>query len=119
MKKMVNLPDVSGDSAPELLPVVVPGFDLSLVPPQRPVVEPTEDLLADSLFGDVIDISDLIPRLSSPSAEVCSPEILLAETAGTAELMLADGGDALAMGHAAALTILYDDAILDLDKTTL
>ena len=112
---------ISGEFWPELVPVMEPGtLALAL---QQPANADNEialgDLLSDTLFGEVIDISDLIPRLSSPSAEVSAPGILATETAGAAEFMLADGGDALAAGHAAVLTILYDDAILDLDKTTL
>ena len=80
----------------------------------NPVVTPDtlDGLLADALFGEVIDISDLIPRLLSPSADAATPAFP-AGAAGTAELGLTDGGDALAVSsHADALTILYDDDIL-------
>ena len=88
----------------------------------NPIVQPVDlgDHVGDALFGEVIDISDLIPSMLSPSAEATTPIIPAAEQVGTAEIGLADGGDALAVaGHAAALTILYDDDILASDGTIL
>jgi hypothetical protein len=111
---------VSGDFSPELVPVVEPGA-LALTFSQSAGASSAElalgDLLSDALFGEVIDISDLIPRVLSPSAEAAPPGISAAETVETAELGLADGGDTLtAAGHAAGgLTILYDDDMLASD----
>jgi len=114
--------DLSGldDPSPELVPVVEPGAP-GLMLSQPADASGSElalgDLLSDALFGEVIDISDLIPRLS-PVAE--APAIAAMETTAAAELGVADGSDLLAAsGHAAALTILYDDDILALDNTIL
>lgn len=109
---------VSGDTSPELVPVVERGA-LALAFPQPTVAGSGQelelgDLLADALFGEVIDISDLIPRVLSPSAEALAPQPTAAETV----FSMPDAGDVLA-SHAAALTILYDDDILALDGTIL
>ena len=65
---------ISDEFSPELVPVVEPGT-LALAFPQ-PAVAGNEfalgDLLSDALFGEVIDISDLIPRVLSPPAEAGS-----------------------------------------------
>jgi hypothetical protein len=101
--------DESFGNAPELVPVFVPGADASLALPQgQPtwVVAPMEDLLADALFGDVIDISDLIPSLLSPppgSAGIAGE--------GLEHVLVADGGgiaDAL-VNAPALVTVLYDE----------
>jgi len=98
---------ISDEFSPELVPVVEPGT-LALAFPQ-PAEAGNEfalgDLLSDALFGEVIDISDLIPRVLSPSADAPQP------SAAEAAFSVPDAGDVLA-GHAAALTILYDDDIL-------
>ena len=78
----------------------------------NPVVQPAElgDLLSDVLFGEVIDISDLIPRMLSPPAETAASLALPVDPAAGAVPPL---GEVLALsGHAEALTILYDDDIL-------
>ena len=68
-------PDASNLS-PELVPVVESGAQGL---PQAAGSGSDElvlgDLLADALFGEVIDISDLIPRMLSPSgaAETAAP----------------------------------------------
>jgi hypothetical protein len=74
------------------------------------------DILSDVLFGEVIDISDLIPRVLS--AEMSASQLLVVETCIAGEFGLQDGSDALA-SYAAPLTILYDDDILALDGTIL
>jgi hypothetical protein len=78
----------------------------------NPVVQPAElgGLLSDVLFGEVIDISDLVPRMLSPSAETAASLALPVDPAAGAVPSL---GEVLALsGHAEALTILYDDDIL-------
>lgn len=75
-------------------------------------VQPAElgGLLADALFGEVIDISDLIPRMLSPPAEMAASLALPVDPAAEAVPSL---GEVLALSsHAEALTILYDDDIL-------
>ena len=76
------------------------------------------DLLADALFGEVIDISDLIPQVLSSSADAATPGTSAAGTAGPTQPGLTDSGDILAAaGEAAVLTILYDDGLLASDGT--
>lgn len=89
-------------------------------PVPNPVIAPDllDGLLSDALFGEVIDISDLIPRVMSPSAEALAPQQPAVEMAAAMEFGMQDGSDVLA-SHAAALTILYDDDILALDGTIL
>jgi hypothetical protein len=94
------------------VPVVEPGA-LSLAFPQAADAGlgsefALGDLLSDMLFGEVIDISDLIPQLLSPpddAAGLPSTDSIAAQTFASA-----DGADILATaGHASAtLTILYD-----------
>jgi hypothetical protein len=56
----------------------------------------------------------------SPAGYAPAPGLSAGEAAGPVELGLADAGDILAAsGHAAALTILYDDDILASDGTVL
>ena len=113
-------PDASNLS-PELVPVVESGAQGL---PQAAGSGSDElvlgDLLADALFGEVIDISDLIPRMLSPSgaAETAAPGV---DVLGMPQSSLGAGEDVLvAVGHhGAALTILYDDDILVSDKTIL
>ena len=103
------------------MPVVEPGT-LALALP-LPADASSEialgDLLSDALFGEVIDISDLIPSVLSPSAEVAVPQPV-ADVAGIG-LGVQDAGDvAVASSDATGvLTILYDDDILASDQTIL
>jgi hypothetical protein len=108
-------PNVDG-TAPELVPVVE-AEARSLALPQ-PVAGTCEvalgDILADALFGEVIDISDLIPRVLSSSADAATPGI--ANVAEPTQPGLNDGSDILAApNEATVLTILYDDGILTSD----
>jgi hypothetical protein len=109
---------ISSDPSPELVPVVEPGA-LALPQPTGPGNElALGDLLSDALFGEVIDISDLIPRMLSPSAETgeLGP---LTDTTGTGFGGQGAGDDAGASGQASMLTILYDDNILAWDSPIL
>lgn len=111
-----------GDFSPELVPVIEPGaLALALPPSVRAGSEiAADDLLSDALFGEVIDISDLIPRMLSPSAEAPGPQLPAAEMVGMVEFGMQDGGDLLALsGHSVAMTILYDDDVLVSDGTLL
>ena len=105
---------IPGDLSPELVPVVEPGtLALTFPQPEGPGNKlEFGDILSDALFGEVIDISDLIPRVLSPSTETLASQLPV-----EAELHMPDGVDVLgAFGHAAsALTILYDDGILTSD----
>jgi len=100
------------------VPVVEPGT-LALAFPQ-PAEAGNEialgDLLSDALFGEVIDISDLIPRVLSPS-----PEAALQPTADAAGIGFGgqDAGEVVVAASQVALTILYDDDILASDGTIL
>lgn len=104
-----------GDLSPELVPVVEPGTaELIVEPTPAAIVDGLAlgDILSDALFGEVIDISDLIPRLS-PEAGANMPTSAAVDFAVAAEVGVADGVDLLtASGHAAALTIFYDDDLL-------
>ncbi|MEP9387695.1 hypothetical protein [Mesorhizobium sp. KR9-304] len=94
-----------GDFLPELVPVFGTSVEQQHLEAQQPIVA-AEDIL----FGEIIDISDLIPRLSP---EAAAPGISLMEMTYAVKPSAADGSDALAAsGHAGALTILYDDDIL-------
>ena len=104
---------ISGDFSQELVPVIAPAaLALAFPQPEGPGNDlELGDLLADALFGEVIDISDMIPRLLSPSSETVLPHLPVVEAA---ELNIPDARDVLAASsHAAdALTMLYDDDIL-------
>jgi hypothetical protein len=105
-----------GDVSPELVPVVEPGA-LGLILPQQTEAPANEldlgDLLSDALFGEVIDISDLIPRLLSPSHETAAFVPPPVEAMTVQEFGLSDSAGTLAaQGHTAALTILYDEDVL-------
>jgi hypothetical protein len=104
-----------GDFSPELVPVVELGTaELIIEPTPTAIVDGLVlgDLLSDALFGEVIDISDLIPRLSS-EAEANVPAGLALEVTAASEAGVTGGADLLAAsGHAAALTIFYDDDLL-------
>ena len=107
---------VSSDFSLEIVPVLEPGALAFLQPAQAGDEIALGDLLSDALFGEVIDISDLIPRVLLSSAEV-QP---VAEASGIG-FGGRDAGDfAAAVSHGAgALTILYDDDILALDGAIL
>ena len=78
----------------------------------NPVVQPAElgDLLSDVLFGEVIDISDLVPRMLSPPTETAASLALPVDPAAGPVPSL---GEVLTLSsHTEALTILYDDDIL-------
>ena len=103
----------SGDYSPELVPVIEPGA-LTLTLPQPAGASGDElalgDLLSDALFGEVIDISDLVPRMLSQPTETAASLTLSIDPAAEAVPSL---GEALTLpSHAEALTILYDDDIL-------
>jgi hypothetical protein len=97
---------VSGDPLPELVPV----FEPAAGQPQAPAVVLSDDVLSDLLFGDVIDISELIPQFLAPSGETAG----LDSTGPTAAPIIAatDSDDVLAEAGLATLTILYDDDIM-------
>lgn len=111
------LPDPA-TSEPELVPindfVTLTFADMqpqSIAPGDGPVLA---GLIEDALFGEVIDISELIPRVLSPSAGA-APGVAGAEQAA-AEFGTSDGSDAVVVDGHPALTILYDDDILALDS---
>jgi len=110
----------NGESSPELVPVVETGA-LALALPGAAEASPAElalgDLLSDALFGEVIDISDLIPRVLSPAMDAPPPQSV-ADAAETGFFGQDAGDIAAAAGHG-ALTILYDDDIRALDGTIL
>jgi hypothetical protein len=110
----------SDDLSPELVPVVEPGATALTLPSRADALggePPLGDLLSDALFGEVIDISDLIPSVFSVPVE---KTVRGAAEAGTAEFGLADGSDIpVATEYAAVLTILYDDDILASGDTIL
>ncbi len=93
---------------PELVPVFVSGADLPQ--PRAPALVLPDDLLSEALFGEVIDISELIPRLLSPLQDKAALPATEAMTAQ--EVGLTDGADITAAHAATALTILYDEEIL-------
>jgi len=116
----LDLVPSSGEPSPELVPVVDAG-SLQFMAPQAPATSGSlslDGLLAEALFGEIIDISDLIPRVLSSQAagSVAFPVDLFSAadtpmTGGTDMLMLTD--------HTGALAILYDDDILASDGGTL
>ena len=77
------------------------------------------DLLADALFGEVIDISDLIPRVLSSSADAVTSGVSAVNVVEPMQSGLNDGDVLAAPGEATVLTILYDDGILASDGTIL
>lgn len=114
------LPDPA-TSEPELVPindfVTLTFADMqpqSIAPGDGPVLA---GLIEDALFGEVIDISDLIPRVLSPAMDAPPPQSV-ADAAETGFFGQDAGDIAAAAGHG-ALTILYDDDILALDGTIL
>ena len=106
-----------GDISPELVPVVEPGaLPLAFSQPADAGLSSElalGDLLSDALFGEVIDISDLIPRIRRLGRGGCAGTAAGRRRWRQPELGLPDGADILAaQGHAAALTILYDEDLL-------
>jgi hypothetical protein len=119
MSKRIDISDQTapGDPSPELVPVVEAGSMVLALLQTACVAGAGEialdGLLSDVLFGEVIDISDLIPRVLSPSDDAATPGISAASAAEPMQPGLNDGGDILAAaGEVAVLTILYDDGIL-------
>ena len=119
---MVKNADMSGNGEPslELVPVVETGTSALDLP--RPAEAGTDELalnglLSDALFGEVIDISDLIPMVLSPSADAASPQ----SAAGAVDIGFGgqEAGDIAAAAGNGALTILYDEDILALGGTIL
>ena len=106
-----------GDISPELVPVVEPGaLALAFSQPADAGLSSElalGDLLSDALFGEVIDISDLIPRLMpQPGDPAIQP---VTDPVAAHEFAAVDTADlSVTTGHAAApLTILYDDDMLE------
>ena len=109
---------VSGDLSLELVPVVEAGAPVLALPQPEAGEVAFGDLLSDALFGEVIDISDLIPQVLSSSADAAAPGTSAAGTAGPTQPGLTHSGDIpAAAGEAAVLTILYDDGLLASDGT--
>jgi hypothetical protein len=112
LELIIMIADIEAVGAMDALPELVPVAEadtLALPPAGAPSVGDIElgDLLSDALFGEVIDISDLIPQVLTPT---WASEIAPAEAA---EVSLAVGGEIpAATDHTAGLTILYDDDIL-------
>ncbi|MEW9808519.1 hypothetical protein [Mesorhizobium marinum] len=106
--------EITGDPRPELVPVVEPGAQGPL---PLPIGQGEEhglgDLLSDALLGEVIDISDLIPRVFSPSQSTHYFPSVEPVVAGPGALDASDF--AVASGGAPALNILYDDDMLASD----
>jgi hypothetical protein len=105
----------SDDLSPELVPVVDPGATALTLPSRADAAsgEPAlGDLLSDALFGEVIDISDIIHSVLTAPIETTALGAV-AEAGGTAERGPADSGEILpAASNAVPLTILYDDDVL-------
>lgn len=108
--------DDEGPGASPLAPVVDIGWpagaelvDLPMLAPSPvPAVDHAAlgDILADSLFGEVIEISDLIPHLLEPGTEQAAAPVEPA--AVVAEPPAADtGGDMLA--GSVPFSILFDE----------
>jgi hypothetical protein len=109
-----NEPDIGGGTTPELVPVVGgQAVSLALVRPEPGEFASADDvafgdLLSDALFGEIIDISDLIQQVMSPAAAASQlPPVEVTESSQVV------GGDIPATtSHGLSLTILYDDDIL-------
>jgi hypothetical protein len=112
-------PDLAPVVEPELVPVFIPGKTVGLPKPlQAAALALPDDLLSDALFGEVIDISDVIPRVMSPSADASTRGISTTSAAERMQPGLNDCGDILAApGEVTGLT--YDDGILASDGTIL
>lgn len=82
-----------------------PEFDLPTLAPTPVLVADAAalgEILADSLFGEVIELSDLIPQLLAPGSETAPDALAMAEmTAPDA------AGDALAV--TAPFNILFEE----------
>lgn len=95
---------IDGDLA-ELVPVFRHSIEQ-----QQPEAHKALVAAEDILFGEVIDISDLIARLSP---EVAAAGIGAMEMPATVDPGVGEGSAALASPeHTGVLTILYDDDIL-------
>lgn len=82
-----------------------PEFDLpTLAPAPVPLADAVAlgEILADSLFGEVIELSDLIPQLLAPSSETASDALAMAEMTAPDT-----AGDALAA--TAPFMILFEE----------
>jgi hypothetical protein len=110
-----------GASTPELVPVVDVSAPAAALPQPAGAAAgdiALGDILSDTLFGEVIDISDLIPALSAEAAIPGLPEPTGA--VGPGGIGLPDGGEFPATTHLdAGLSILYDEDILASDGTIL
>jgi hypothetical protein len=111
---MGNAPTIDieeGVFSSELVPVVEPGALASALPQPEAGELALDGLLSDALFGEVIDISDLIPRVLSSWAEAATQPVT--DAAGTGFGGQDAGEVAVAANQVAGvLTILYDDDIL-------
>lgn len=80
-----------------------------LAPAPVPAIDPAAlgEILADSLFGDVIELSDLIPHLLTPVAE---PAVAVsAEVPDAAATAAAEAGDGGAGMVALPFNILFEE----------
>ena len=99
-----------GGSFSELVPVLEPNAVPALPHPVQTVPgSPAElaDLLSDALFGEVIDISDLVPRMLSSPTE--TPAALSVPVDAATEAASSFDQVAAMSVHVETLTILYDD----------
>lgn len=84
------------------------------VPAPDPVVQPVE--VGDLLFGEVIDISDLLPSVLSIGKDAPTPAVPVPEAAAPAGVDRIDTAYAsTAADHAPTLSIFYDDDLLASD----
>ena len=118
----IDEPNVDG-TASELVLVAEPGT-LSQLLQCSAGAEASGDialggLLSDALFGEVIDISDLIPRVLSSSADAVTSGVSAVNVVEPMQSGLNDGDVLAAPGEATVLTILYDDDMLALGGTIL
>jgi hypothetical protein len=106
-----------GDGAPELVPVPQPDAFALALPQAEPAtgeVAALDGLLSDALFGEVIDVSELIPRVLETPAPVAVPS---ASEVMVPDIGVPDVGEGVdtAGGTSVALSILYDDDVLASD----
>ena len=122
-----DIPDILPDSATSELELVpVNDFATLTFADMQPQVASSSGgpalagLLEDVLFGEVIDISELIPSVLSHLVEVSPPVVSGTEQIVLAELGPPEGTESLlATDHGVAMSILYDDNILDASGTIL
>jgi hypothetical protein len=87
------------------------------VPAARDGTAPALDgLLSEVLFGEIIDISDLVPLVLSSAADTANSEVL---SATSTEFRPPDNGDVLLVSGQSAMSILYDDGILSAENVVL